>query len=293
MKKQAAGIRYFFWILILGYLFLRPFVSAINYAVLSAVMDRVFLTVGACYIVLKRPHKFTSLDKVVLLFLLSILISIIFSLDPRYSFGAFKGYLALTMVYYIAKTAGDKERRQLIRVLFLSAVGVCVCSLFGMVSVARFLSDFLGKNPSYPYAAELMIKKRAHYPFMTPGLLAGFIIMVFLFSLGLIIEARRRNKKKKGPLRSLSVLVLSISFPVLLLTLSISGLLAFIISLGIFFVLGRLINKKALAVTLLLLVLAGAVFFVRMQGDNDFIKPTFSMQKRLVYWKETAGIVKT
>lgn len=265
----------------------------INYAGLSAVMDWVFLAVGACYIALKRPYKFTSLDKVILLFLLSILMSIVFSLDPPYSFGILKVYLALMMVYYIAKTAGDKERRQLIRVLLLSAVGVCVCSLFGMISVARFLSDFFGKNPSYPYAAELMIKRRAHYPFMTPGLLAGFIIMVFLFSLGVLIEARHRNKKKKGLLRSLSLLVLSISFPVLLLTLSISGLLVFILSLGVFLVVGRLINKKALAAMLLLLVLAGAVFFVRMQGDNDFIKPTFSMQKRLVYWKETAGIVKT
>lgn len=277
------------WKIILGYIFLRPFVSEIDFTVLAFVLNLIFLLLGCIYIS-KRSIKFASIDKIIALFLLTLLISITLSDSPFNSLVQLNKYIPLMVLFYIIRATDIRDRRQIIFTLIISSILVSIYSLSSTFVISRFVSEYLSNNTSYPYAEELLIRKRAYYPFITPNLLATYLVMIFMLCLGLTIQKIKENKKV--PFFSLNFLCLSITVVTLFFTKSIGGWLTFLFSIFAFFVLGKILNKKTLLLILLIALALSAVWIMRMQGNEDFTKPLFSVQRRVSYWKETIDIIR-
>ncbi|MBL7069177.1 MAG: O-antigen ligase family protein [Candidatus Omnitrophica bacterium] len=278
------------WAIILGYLFLRPFISEIDFKVLAYFLNGIFVISGSLYLIIKRPIKFTSIDKVILIFLLSLVISTVFSEDISNSAGSLSAYLPLIFLFYVVRTLDQIKIRQLIYVLISSAILVSIYSLCGLYVISNFVSQYLAKNPGYPYAKELLVRKRAYLPFVSPNILANYLVMVSMVSLGAVIQ--RLKNDKKGLLLFSNLFCLSIGFIALFLTKSMGGWITFVFSIFFFFILGKMVRRNTLIIILLVLAVFALVFGMRMASEEEFTKPTFSVHKRLSYWKETVDIIK-
>lgn len=80
---------------------------------------------------------------------------------------------------------------------------------------------------------------------------------------------------------------------VFFLTQSIGGLGALILAVGVVSFFTKNINKKTRSALCIMGVVALVVVFLRIYRGADFVKPLFSLGKRLSYWKETLAIIKT
>jgi len=278
------------WAIILGYLFLRPFISEIDFKVLAYPFNGIFIICGSFYILKTKSLKFTSIDKVILLFLLSLVISTAFSVDILNSISMFGVYIPLIVLFYVVRTIDAVKTRQLIYVLAFSEILVSAYSLCGLYVISSFVSQYLAKNPGYPYAKELLVRKRAYFPFVSPNILASYLVMISLLCLGIAVQRIKENKR--GPLFFLNIVCLSIGFVALFFTKSIGGWITFVFCVSLFLVLAKTAKKNVFIIIFLLVASFAVVSCMRMSGRHEFTKPTFSAQKRLSYWKETVDVIK-
>lgn len=277
------------WKILLGYIFLRPFVYDAGFDILAIILDTIFILSGCLYI-LKKGIKTATIDRIIIIFLLSLAISIIFSNNFLKSLAESYKYLPLIGLFYITRVADREDKRQLNLILILSAALVSVYSLCHLFILSRFISEYLSNNPNYPFADVFLVMKRAASPFLTANLLANYLVMIIILCLGLTIQKIKDNKK--DPLLFLNISCLSISFITLFFTKSIGGWLTLILSISIFFAFAKMLNKKTLSLIFVIFIIFSAVLAMRMGGDKDFTKPTFSVHKRISYWKETVNIIR-
>jgi len=279
------------WRTILGYVFLRPFVSEITFGNLDLIFSNIFLLVSLVYLY-KKPKKLsenTSFEKVVLVFFISLLVSIAFSANFLNSLNELYKYLYLLILFYIARISDSKNRKQLIMVLLISACLVSLYSLYCSFIVSKQLLEYLSKYNTNNYAQEFLARKRAFAPFMSPNILAGYSIMTIMLSLGIV--SQKIKQKKKDYLFLASTICLSLGTLTLLLTKSVGGWLVFAVSLFIFLNLGKISNKKTVLALALAIFLLATIFINRTQGSEHFTKPFFSLNKRLSYWRKTTKII--
>lgn len=276
------------WAVVLGYIFLRPFVSELDYAAFSLIINTVFILASSFYI-FKKDVKASIIDKAVLLFLLGLSISIAFSTNRPKSISYLNIYLPMAALGCMARAADNKEVKRLGIIILLGLIVASVYSLAAMSAISKFISYFITRNPGYPFAKELMIKKRAYLPFPSPNLFAGYLLMTAMLSLGQV--AQKIKEKKTDRILTLNLCCLGVSIFLLFLTKSVGGWATFLFCAIIFSVLGRPLDKSIVLVILLVAVLSIAVFTMRMSGNEDFTKPTFSFYKRVSYWKDTADII--
>jgi|GEM_PF-1762322 len=327
---------------ILGYIFLRPFISGITFKNFDFILTGIFLFSAFLYI-LKKPFKKTYFDKIIIIFILSLLISTAFSHNILNSINQLYKYLSLIILFYIVKLTDKKNKRRLILILIISTICVSFLSLHSLfvissnilesfsppgfadhaficgqiISVAivegnpssiqlsteHFLNrvlfekeeiteDLFIKGPKINKGAnisEILSRKRASFPFISPNLFANYLVIIIMFCLGLIIH--KIKKDRKDFLFFLSLFCLSLSFLTLFFTKSIGGWVTLSISTFIFFVLGKMLNKKALFVILVILILFSALLYMRIQENRDLTQPLFSIYKRISYWKEVTSII--
>ena len=275
------------WGIILGYVFFRPFISEPPFWKLDAALNGLLLLSLAGYS-LKKRLKIKLIDKVILIFFLSLFLSTINSNNIVAGLSQIYKYLALIAVFYIARLSNIKEQKQIFYVLLISTSLVSLYSLHFLFTVSQFALEYLSKNNiTYLFAEEFLAPKRAFVPFFSPNLLAGYLITVIMICLNIIIQKR----KEKKSLFVLSVFCLCLSALTLFFTKSVGGWLVFIITSSLFLLLGKLLNKKSILIIFSLVILLGAIAVNRELNAPCFKKPLFSLEKRISYWKETVKII--
>ncbi len=281
-------IRLITWGMILGYVFFRPFIAAPPFWKLDMLLSG-FLMISLAGYGLGKHIKIKLIDKAIILFFLSLLLSIISSNSIIANLPQVYKYLSLIAVFYLARLCNANERKQIFYVLLISASLVSLHSLYSLFIVSQFALEYLSENNiNYSFAKEFLAAKRAFTPFFSPNLLAGYLIAVIMLCLNIIIQKR----KERNSLFALSIICLCLSSLTLFFTKSVGGWLIFIVIFSLFLLLGKLLNKKSILIIVSLIILFGVIVINRELNEAYFKKPLFSVDKRISYWRETAKIIK-
>ena len=315
-------IQNFLWKIILGYIFIRPFISELTFELLELIIDSIFF-LASCVYVYKYTFRFHRLDKLIFIFLLSLLISFIFFNNFIDGITQLFNYICLILLYYSVRSSSNKKKRQLIYVLIVSASLVSLYSLRVLFIVLNQVKEIL---PNYklimPFAEELLARNRAFSPFITPNLLANYLVMIIILVLGLIFEEINQRKISSSSINKNHTLVqqrtillpltvekrilfiftrqapfllyffcLSVSLIALYFTKSIGGWITFIFCILLFFILGKMLGKKGLLAISLIIIIFSGIFALRMKTSVDYATPIFSFYKRFSYWKDTIAII--
>ena len=312
----------FLWKIILGYVFIRPFISELTFGSLELIINSILIFISCIYIS-KYSFKITRQDKIIFIFLLCILSSLMFSKNILDGVIQFVKYTSLIMLYYSVKFSGSQKRQQLIYILLTSSFLVSLYSLHILFIISNKISELIPRYKEIlPFAEELLGRKRAFSPFITPNLLANYLVMMLIFSLGLIFEAikqrnlgtpqrdgvylsgnRDTNQNKQnlqerfiffmnyqaGLLLYLSCA--SINLLTLYFTKSLGGWLTFIFCMFVSFISGKMVRKKVLFVGTIITLTFCIIFLLRMMTNTQHATPIFSLFKRGDYWKETIQII--
>lgn len=275
------------WGIILSYVFFRPFISESPLSKLDMALKGLLLLAWAGYS-LKRQIRIRLIDKVILIFFLSLLLSAINSNNIVVNLVQIYKYLSLIAVFYIIRLSNLEEQKQIFYVLIISASLVSLYSLYFLFTISGFTLEYLsGNNIRYPFAKEFLASKRAFVPFFSPNLLAGYLIAIIMICLNTIVK----RKKEKDWLFFLSLFCLPLSSLTLFFTKSVGGWFIFIIIFSLFILLGKLLNKKSFLIAFSLIVLLGAIAMNRTLTEVHFKNPLFSLNQRISYWKETIKII--
>lgn len=276
------------WGIILSYIFSRPFISGPTFWKLDIALNGLLLLSFIGYSFKKRL-KVGLIDKVILIFFLSLPISLINSSNLMASLSQIYRYLSLIAIFYIVRLCNANKQKQIFYVLLISASLVSLYSLYSLFIVSRFaLEYFLENNIDHTFAKTFLASKRAFVPFFSPNLLAGYLIAIIMLCLNIVLQKR----KEENGLFFLSIFCLFISSLTLFFTKSTGGWLVFIIIFSLFLLLGKLLNKKSVLIIISLIILFGAIAVNREIKEPPFKKPLFSLDKKISYWKQTTEIIK-
>ncbi|MFH1519712.1 MAG: O-antigen ligase family protein [Candidatus Omnitrophota bacterium] len=275
------------WGIILSYVFFRPFIAESTFSKLDITLNGLLLLAWAGYS-LKRQIKIRLIDKTILIFFLSLLLSTINSNNIVVNLAQIYKYLSLIAVFYIIRLSNQEEQKQIFYALVISASLVALYSLHFLFNISGFTLEYLSEhNIRYPFAKEFLASKRAFAPFFSPNLLAGYLIAIIMICLNTIVK----RKEEKDWLFFLSTFCLLMSSLALFFTKSVGGWFIFIITFSLFILLGKLLNKKSLMIAFSLIVLLGAIAVNRTLTEVHFKNPLFSLNQRISYWKETIKII--
>jgi len=279
------------WPVILGFIFIRPFVCGSAFVNLNFIIINIFIAASFLYLYSKdKDIKATVVDTAVITLLIAIIISAIIAAGKTNNINELYNYISLVTLFYVARAANKENRKVIMFTVIISAVFVSLYSLRALFIVSGLALKYLpSHNISYPFAEEFIKRGRAFSPFLSPNLLAEYLVMVIILCCGIITQ--RVKDKKNDYILIISGLCAGFSFVVLFFTKSIGGWLVLTVCIFIFLISVKKMNKKYIAVLFSAVLILSAVFIIRNRGQEYFTKPAFSVHKRLDYWKQTVDII--
>lgn len=261
-------------------IFARPFISSLAFPYLNVVYSLAFLIFLSAYVI----HKKTPISRVKILispfvlFLLAILICVVFSQNKLNSILELYKYIGGVLLFFVSIALSEEHKNLVRRTIVLAGVVASFLAIYQYFFSFKHVSDYLLNNKFLnPFAFDYLLRKRVFAPFVTPGILGGYLIMIIPLSL---ISKNR-------------VWYFLPLFFALLLTKSLSAFLSLFCVLIIYFCLRREIKKKHVFFLLGLFLLIIGIFISRSTLQKEYLQPVFSTVMRLNYWRETLGIIIT
>lgn len=266
--------------LLLILLFIRPFISSLAFP--SA--NFIYTSALCGLLIIRILSKGLPLTKIGFLkyplvsFILSLVISFAFSGDKAASLHALLNYCAALLLFLITISLSDQDKDALIKTVICAAVIISLLAIYQyFFGFTHLLSYAVTHKLNDPFAFDYIQRKRVFFPFVTPNILAGYLII--------ISPAALTIKKKKW---LIAIPLLS----ALLLTQSLGALLSLAggISLYVFLKETSLRNR--------FLILGSIVFacmlimLLRHTTHQPQALPSFSLTQRLNYWQESLKIIK-
>lgn len=292
-------IQSFIWKILLVFIFLRPFLSEYVFFIIGFWYIFVFICLSFFYMIISDEKVTLSISKYnfpIFLFMISILISLIYSGLNEWSGLQLYLFFPNILIFYITTILKSEQKRQLIATIFISA------SIISIYAIYQYLSDFSFIN-SNEYIAEFIIKKRVFATFLSPNMLASYIIMMLFLGLGLLITAYFQ-KEKTFPWIFISLFTMSVA---LLLTKSLGGILAFTVTFILFIFLANLyllpninfkkvtlkLNSMGINFVLLFFIFISTLFTrERLSQLFNLNNPNNPMVQRIYYWFTSLKIIK-
>ena len=276
------------WKLILICLLLYPMLPILVPDQMQPIINLTFSALGSIYIVIKRKKiKITLPDIIIMIFLLNITVSSFLFSDFINGLTTLSRFLPLFILFYLARSCDCYENKSLIRTLVIGGVLLSIYSLRSFFVLSDRLLYYLSQyNIDYPFATEFLMTKRAFSPFITPNLLAGYLVMIIFLSCGLFF------KNKTKTIKILLFTGIMVCLLTLFYTKSVGGWITLLVSSGFFFIITKKINKKSISIISLIVLLILGIIAVRSKNTLDITKPYFSIQQRISYWSDTAEYIK-
>ncbi|MBU0548574.1 MAG: O-antigen ligase family protein [Candidatus Omnitrophica bacterium] len=132
------------------------------------------------------------------------------------------------------------------------------------------------QNITSPFVLDYLQQQRVFFPFVTPGILAGYLAMIT----PLILLYKRRAW--------LSIPLLC----ALLLTESLGAFISLFLAALVYVLLKNDFKKTRGILLLGLALFIPLVFFMRIVSGKEHLSPLFSVFMRINYWRDTIGIIK-
>lgn len=265
-------------LILLAAIFIRPFISAQAFPYLNFVYSAGLLAFLGIYVICKKLSfsKFQALIYPVILFILALFISLIFSQNKINSLAQLYKYISGLLLFLAAASLSEDDKSLVIQAILLTGLTVSLLAIYQYFLGFRHVADYLANNRLvFPFASDYLSRGRVFFPFVTPGALGGYLAMV--------IPLLLINKNRIW-------LILPI-FLALFLTGSLGAFLSLFCALIIYFCLGGKLKKSKVAVLFGLFIAMIVIFIYRSATRIEHIQPYFSTVMRLNYWKETLGII--
>lgn len=260
-------------------IFICPFISSLAFPYLELIYSAGLLCFFGIYLIYKKL-SFSKLQLMlypIILFILALIVSLVLSQDRANSLMESGKYISAILLFLVAASLSEKDKLLTVQTIILSGLVISLLAIyqyfFGFGHVLNYLSN---NGFSFPFALDYLQSKRVFIPFVTPGILGGYLAMII--PLALI------NKDKVW-------LVLPVFFA-LFLTMSLGAFLSLFCALLIFFCARGKLKKKHFFSLIGLFILIVIIFTWRSMAQREHVHPVFSTLMRLSYWKETLEIIK-
>ncbi len=287
------------WKFILFFIFLYPLISSYAFPRLFFFTNTLFILAASIYL-FKNKVKTNILTIFVLIFFSTIFLSVILNINSYISLARGYEYIPLLFLFYLVSSIKKKKTNQLIITLLLSAITVSLYSFRSLLIISKYTLQYLeSNNINYAFAQEFISRNRAFSPFISPNLLANYLVMIIIISIGIIIQ--KIKQKQKDLLFIISIISLFTAGLTLFLTKSVGGWLTLFIAIILFFLLGKTLNQKAIIFPIIVCIIIFTTLFSRTDSNNRFSNsqkslkqtmPMFSIEQRKSYWKETITLIK-
>lgn len=269
-------------IILLLFIFIRPFISSLAFPLENSIYSSSLLCFLIIYNFVYKPDikKLQEIKYPLIFFLLSLIISFIFSSLKLNSLSRLSDNLLGVLLLITMFSVPDKNRIQVLRVIVLSGIIVSIMAIYQYFFGFQHLSEYIAKKGiDNSFIIDCIKQKRVFPPFMTPNILAGFLAMV-------IFLAAAINSKYK-------LLILFFMFAAFLLTKSLGGILSFFIGVCVYFYLKKyLFSWKSIFPLFILTITIGIIFLSRLENVKQNFLPGFSLINRIEYWQQTISIIK-
>lgn len=268
--------------------FLRPFISSLAFPYLDFIYSHILLGCLLIWFVRTYPHLisnsnpgnilYKSIKYPLLLFILSLIISISFSAHKINSLREIYKYITAILIFCFAISLPEKNKAQLIRAFVLAAFIVSILAIYQYFFGFQHLMDYVNKEKIFnPFVLDYISRERVYLPFVTPNILAGYLILIF--PLCVIIK-----KKVKW-------IILPTMLLALLLTKSLGALLSLYLGAGAYLYLRNDLPKKKFAFLAIISIFFIFIFILRQGQVTQHTLPAFSIAARMSYWHDTAKII--
>ncbi|MDO8748869.1 MAG: O-antigen ligase family protein [Candidatus Omnitrophota bacterium] len=269
----------FYAILLL--IFCRPFISSLSFPVLNLVYSAVLLLFLIIWVIVKRAgiqkNLPAKLKPPLILFILSLIVSTLFSQDKAYSLKEFPQYLTGLLLFIIPFSLSPENKKRVLSTIILSGLGISLLAIYQYFFGFEYILNYLAKEKTPPPGLiGYLSQRRAFLPFISPNTLAGYLIIIIPLSLAF----------KK---RIFFILPLGLA---LFFTKSLGALFSLFLGLTLYFYLNNQKGRKKIALLSSLSAIILLIFLLRQNSGSQFNQPGFSMLRRWDYWKETLGIIK-
>jgi len=265
---------------LLSLIFLRPFISSLAFPYLNFIYSALLLLFLIIWVFYKGiPWKSLLTIKYPLFFFCSILMfSATFSFNKLNGLKELSEYAVNILLFLATISLIRKDKFRLMNILLWAAFIISLLAIyqyfFGFQHTLKYLAQ---EKITNPFVLDYIKSKRVFFPFVTPNILAGYLIMAIPLAL--------TNKRKVW-----MVIILSCA---LLLTKSLGALLSLLLALILYFYLQDNFKKRGILLLLGILIIIGLVFLARTNTLKQHLQPFFSTTARLQYYKDTWGIIKT
>jgi len=266
------------FILFLSIIFFRPFISSLAYPRLNYFYSTYLVLFALLYAILRiRPLRhMRRFIPAILLFCLSLAVSVLFSLHRQNSTAELYKYISALLLFFIAAGFTQRERLVFINTMVIYGVILSILAIyqyfFGYLNLLQYVKSH-GINA--PYIIETLNQNRAYFPFVSPNMLGGYV--------GMLIPLTLINGKRRWAIIPLLL--------TLLLTRSFGAITSTFLGICIYTLLQAKVRKMIAAILSGLLLILGIVIIMRTTTAKEHIQPIFSTLARLDYWKATLPII--
>ncbi|MCM8800373.1 MAG: O-antigen ligase family protein [Candidatus Omnitrophica bacterium] len=260
-------------------IFLRPFISSLAFFWSNLFFSIIFLSFLGFWIIKKNiDFKFIEPLKVpLILFSLSLIVGVVFSLNPIKSISQLHNYIIYILSFIVVASLNQNQKESLRKVFIWISFIISILAIYQYIFGFKNLLDYMANyNIHYSFAQQYISSKRVFFPFITPNALGGFLILNIVFLL-----------EKKNLYFIFIFIVIA-----LFLTKSIGAFLSLFLGLIFYIFLKRKINLKTIILISILISLIISAFLLRSNTLSETLKPYFSLSKRFNYWKQTLSTIK-
>jgi len=259
-------------------MFFRPFISSLAYPELNYFYSTYMLFFALLYALLKIRflRAIQRFAPALLLFCLSLAISVLYSFHQQNSIAELYKYLSALLFFFIAAGFTQAEKSLCINTLVIYGVILSVYAayqyFFGYLNILQYVR---AQGITDPYIIETLSQNRAYSPFVTPNMLGGYI--------GMLIPLTLINDKRTWLMIPLIL--------TLFLTRSFGAIASTFLGMCLYTILQAKSRKIILAMLSALLLILGIVIIMRSTTAKEHIQLIFSTLARINYWKETILII--
>jgi O-antigen ligase len=265
--------------ILLFLIFIRPFICSVAFPFVNFLYSLLLIAFLSLWIIIKKPSlkPIKEISYPLILFILALFISVIFSPDRTISINESYKYISGVLFFLVSMSLSYKERGRILLSIVGAGLLISFLAIYQYFFVFQHLLNYLSKQKiSNEFVLDYITRGRAFFPFVTPNTLGGYLAMIIPLTL------TYKNRFWLIPLLSFA----------LLLTKSVGAILSIFLASAIYFYLqGKLEKKKILFLSGLVAVL-GLIFIARTAFQKQHLQPIFSAITRFNYWQDTLRIIR-
>ena len=266
--------------LVLILIFIRPFISSLAYPWANSVCSFTLIAILLFWLVRNNisRERLKKLSLPIISFALALAISSYFSIDKIKSSAELYKYLSGILLILALPSLTEETRKRYIAGILTCGIVISILAIYQYFIGFSHLRNFINtQNITNPFVLDYLQQKRVFFPFVTPGILAGYLVMV-------------------GPLILLYKRRIWLSIPLLcalFLTQSLGAFISLFLAVLVY-VLFKNDTKKTRGIYFLglLVLFILLIFFLRITSGKGHLSPLFSVFMRINYWQDTIGIIK-